>query len=110
MHGMLYVIFFLFLVIVAESAIILNYATLSCEEPRWWWRVYCGAAAIGVYVFVTLMMYLLFDLHIEYLTTLISYMTACYLASCLVGMMAASLAVILAFRFNLKIYSRVKLE
>ena len=107
---MLYVIFFLFLIIVVETAIILNYAVLSCEEPRWWWRVWWGSAAIGVYVFVILVLYLLFDLHVEYFTTLISYLTACYLASCLIAMMTASLAMCVTFRFNLRIYGRVKLE
>ena len=110
LHGMLYITFALFLVIVAETAIIHNYATLSSEEPRWWWRVWFGAAAIGVYTFIILVFYLMFDLTVEYFTTLITYFTACFLVSSMIAMMAASLAMVCAFRFNLGIYARVKLQ
>mmetsp|Transcript_26263 Transcript_26263/g.35051 ORF Transcript_26263/g.35051 Transcript_26263/m.35051 type:complete len:108 (-) Transcript_26263:26-349(-) len=107
---MLFLVVVLFLVLVVECAIVLNYITLSEEEPRWWWRVWCGSATIGIYIFFVLILYLLFDLQVEYLTTLISYLTACALVSFLIALMASSLAIVCAFKFNLSIYSRVKLE
>ena len=54
---MLYVVFFCFLALIIECAIVLNYITLSEEEPRWWWRVWSGAAAIGVYFFIIMFLY-----------------------------------------------------
>ena len=108
MHSMFYVVFALFLIVVIESALLLNYATLTSDQPNWWWRVWCGSSLIGVYVFIIMAFYLIYDLRVEYVTTLISYFTACYLVSCLIGLMSSSLAMIFTFRFNLKIYSKVK--
>ena len=107
---MIYVVFIFFLILVVECAIILNYITLSEEQPRWWWRVWSGAAAIGIYFFIVMSLYMMFDLRVEYLTTLVAYLAASMLASTLVALMVASLALICTFRFNLSIYSHVKLE
>lgn len=107
---MVYIVFFLFLILVVECAIVVNYITLSEAEPRWWWRVWAGAAAIGVYFFIVMSLYLMFDLRVEYVTTLVAYLTSCAIMSTLVALMAASLALVCVFKFNLSIYSRVKLE
>ena len=107
---MMFVVVILFLILVIECAVLLNYITLSEEEPRWWWRVWSGAATIGIYSFFLLVLYLMFDLSVEYLTTLVAYFTACILMSTLIGLMTSALAVVCAFKFNLFIYSRVKAE
>ena len=109
LHGMLYVIFALFLIVVVQVALINNYVTLTMQEPCWWWRVWWGASAVGGYAFVIMLFYLLLDLRVVYYTQLISYFTACFLASSCLGLMCASLAMIMTFRFNLRIYSKVKL-
>ena len=109
LHAMLYIIFILFLIVVVEVALINNYIVLSMQEPRWWWRVWWGASGVGAYFFVIMLFYLLIDLHVEYVTQLVSYFTACLLLSSCIGLMCASLAMIMTFRFNLTIYSKVKL-
>lgn len=54
--------------------------------------------------------YLLHELRVEYYTQLISYFTSCVLASSCLALMSASLAMIATFRFNLGMYSMVKLS
>ena len=109
LHGMMYIIFLLFLVVVVEVALINNYLTLSVEEHRWWWRVWWGASAVGGYAFVIMFFYMVNSLKLEYYTQLISYFLASALASSCIGLMCGSLAMIMTFRFNLRIYSKVKL-
>lgn len=110
LHGMLYVVFICFIIVVIEVSIIYTYVTLSMEEPNWWWRVWWGGSLIGFYGFLIMLFYLLIDLKVEYVTTLISYCTACILTSSMLGLMAASITMLCAFTFNLMIYRRVKLE
>lgn len=109
LHSMMYIIFVLFLVVVVEVALINNYITLSMEEHRWWWRVWWGASTVGGYAFLIMLFYMFRDLRLEYYTQLISYFLASALASSCLGLMSASLAMIVTFRFNLGIYSKVKL-
>jgi len=110
LHGMLYIVFALFLFVVIEVALIYNYIVLSMEQPRWWWRIWWGSACVGMWIFLCLLTYLLEDLRVQYVTTLISYVAACALVSSLMALMVASLAMICTFRFNLRIYSHVKLQ
>lgn len=63
-----------------------------------------------MWTFLVLIVYLCKDLKVQFITTLISYVTACALVSTLIGLMCASLAMVVAFKFNLKIYSKVQLE
>ena len=110
MHGMIYIIFILFLVVVVEVAVITNYMTLCMEIAEWWWRIWWGASMIGFYTFVIMLFYMLYDLRVEYFTTLISYAAASALVSSMIALMASALAMVCTFKFNLGIYSRVKLD
>ena len=110
LHGMLYIIFLLFLVVLIEVAVIVTYVTLCMEVPEWWWRVWWGGFLVGLYSFIIMLFYLLIDLKVEYLTTIISYVTSCFLTSSMIGLMSATIAMFAAFSFNIMIYSRVKLE
>ena len=65
---------------------------------------------IGGYSFVIMLAFLAIDLRFDLVTTLVSYAAASGLASSLIGLMCSSLALVCSFRFNLGMYSQVKLE
>lgn len=68
MHGMFYVSFVLFLIVTVETALIINYMTLSQEQPAWWWRVWWSSAAIGVQFWLIILFYSLLGMNLVYYT------------------------------------------
>ena len=110
LHWFAYLCVFVFLIVVMEVSVILNYITLCYEEYKWWWRVYLAAFSTGVWLFFVAVYFFLIDTSIDSLMTLISCITAAGLVCTMIGLMAASVAMIATFRFNLRIYARIKSE
>ena len=105
LHWMFYIVFALFIIVVIEMGLIINFIVLSNEQPHWWWRVWWGCAYTGVYVFAVMMLYFVKFAHVQYVTQILAYAIAAALVGGLVSLMTASVAMIFAFRFNLYIYS-----
>ena len=99
---------FCFILAVIEVALIGNYLFLCWHEYNWWWRAYMGGAASGIIMLVIMLFYAFADLQIEFFTTLVSYVVACVLASTLLALMSASVAVYSALQFNITIYGYIK--
>ena len=93
---------------VGEVALLGNYLFLCWHEYNWWWRAYLGGAASGIIMLAITLLYAFADLQIEFYTTLVSYVVACILASTLLGLMSASVALYSALQFNITIYGYIK--
>ena len=70
---------------------------LCYEEYRWWWRVWTYAASTGFFSFLVMLNYLLWDLQVDTLTTLIIYWVGCSLVCTVVGLMTGAACVTTAF-------------
>jgi transmembrane 9 superfamily protein 2/4 len=109
-HWFAYICVFIFLVVVAEVAIILNYVTLCYEQYQWWWRVYLSAGSTGFWLFLIMLYYLIVDTQIANFFSLLTNIISAALICSMIGLMAASVAMIATLRFNLRIYARIKSE
>ena len=107
-HWFAYICIFVFLIVVVEVAIIQNYVTLCFEEHRWWWRTWLSSASTGFWLFLIVLNQLVFETPIYSVWSFLTYLVAAGLACSLVGLMAASVAMSVTFRFNLYIYSKIK--
>ena len=107
-HWFAYISVFVFLIVVVEVAVIQNYVTLCFEEYRWWWRVYLGSASTGFWLFILMISYLFADTTIDSTLTILTYFVSAGLVCSLIGLMAASVAMIFTLMFNKSIYGLVK--
>lgn len=99
---------FCFILTVIEVSLLANYLFLCWHEYNWWWRSYLGGASSGIIMLAIMLFYAFADLQVEFVTTLVSYGVACLLASTLLGLMSASVAIYAALQFNIVIYGYIK--
>ena len=104
----MYFAFALFLVVAVQLAVSVNYMLLCFEEYRWWWKVWAYGSSTGVFIFLVLLNYLLWDLQVDTYTTLVTYWVFSGLLCTLVGLTTGSACVLAAFRFNMFLYSNIK--
>lgn len=100
----------LFLVVVVQLAVSINYLLLCWQEYRWWWRVWIYGSSTGVFIFLVLLNYLLWDLQVDTYTTLWTYWVFSGLICSAVGLTTGSACVLAAFKFNLFLYSNIKID
>ena len=106
----MYLAFALFLVVAVQLAVSVNYLLLCFEEYRWWWKIWAYSSSTGVFIFLILLNYLLWDLQVDTYTTLLTYWVFSALVCTLVGLTTGAACVLAAFRFNMFLYSNIKTD
>lgn len=97
---------FLFLITVAEAAVIHTYIQLCHEDYRWWWNAFFVGAAPAAFLLALSVIQLAFSAH-SFGSFLALFVSTFVLASVL-ALIGGSLGFFAAFRYNTHIYSHIK--
>ena len=72
--------------------------------------MYLSAGSTGFWLFLIMLYYLIVDTQIANFFSLLTNIISAALICSMIGLMAASVAMIATLRFNLRIYARIKSE
>lgn len=109
MYGFLFATTFLVLIVVAESAIIITYVSLTIfKDPHWQWLSFAASSSIGYYIFLYTIYYFLYHLQIADFVSSLIYFSYMALVSVTTGVACGAVGVISSLLFVRKIYSSAK--
>jgi transmembrane 9 superfamily protein 2/4 len=107
--GFIIVVLFVLFLTCAEVTVLIMYFQLNREDHRWWWRSFCNAGSIGIYVFFYSIAYFQ-NLEAASYETYIIYFGYMGLVSfaffCMMGFVGLSASL----WFNKKIFTSIKID
>lgn len=108
-YGFLLLTTILLSVVVAESAIVATYISLTVyNNPNWQWLCFRVGSSIGWYIFGYSVYYFVYNLQISDLVSIIIYFAYMALVSAAVGVSCGAVGVTTALFFIRKIYGAAK--
>ncbi|GEQ69378.1 hypothetical protein JCM33374_g3049 [Metschnikowia sp. JCM 33374] len=108
-YGFLFLTTILLVVVVAESAIVATYISLTIyNNPHWQWLCFRVGSSIGWYVFAYSIYYFICNLQISDIVSVIIYFAYMALVSVAVGVSCGAVGVTTALFFIRKIYGAAK--
>ncbi|OBA23582.1 hypothetical protein METBIDRAFT_76571 [Metschnikowia bicuspidata var. bicuspidata NRRL YB-4993] len=108
-YGFLLLTILLLSVVVAESAIVATYISLTVyNNPKWQWLCFRVSSSIGWYIFGYSIYYFIYNLQMSDLVSIIIYFSYMALVSAAVGVSCGAVGVTTALFFIRKIYGAVK--
>lgn len=111
MYGFLLFTTLLVLLVVAESAIVITYISLTIyKDHHWQWLSFGASSSIGYYVFLYSIYYHIYHLLIADFVSSLIYFSYMALVSITIGVGCGAVGVISALLFVRKIYSSAKRE
>lgn len=109
MYGFLLSTTLLVLIVVAESAVIITYISLTVlHDPHWQWLSFGASSSIGYYVFLYTIYYYLYHLQIADFVSSLIYFSYMSLVSMTIGIACGTVGVTSSLLFVRKIYSSAK--
>lgn len=109
-YGFLFGVYFILVLVVTLSTIIVVYFTLSAENYHWQWTALLSGASTGIYVFVYGIYFFMFRTSMFGLTQTCFYFGYTILLSLFLGTLCATIGYIAASHFVRKIFESVKLD
>ena len=94
----------------AEVAIVMCYFQLCSEDYRWWWKAFLVPAAVGIYVLVYSLGWLISQMDDVIFSALILYTINALLFSATAALIAGAIGFYGTFAFILLIYNAVKVD
>ena len=92
----------------AEVAVVATYLTLCLEDHRWWWKAVAVPASFGLYMFVMSIVYFISIMPSTVTATL--FISYSFMASVVLGVVAASIGLEVCLHFVVRIFSEVKVD
>jgi transmembrane 9 superfamily protein 2/4 len=108
-YGFLLLVFLILVTTCAQSTILLTYFQLCKEDYHWWWRSFCNAGSLAIYVFMYSIIYYYNQLKASTLTSYIIYFGFMAFFSTGLFMMMGCIGVFSSLLFNQKLFSTIKI-
>lgn len=108
--GFLTIVFIVWIVTVALTAIITVYYMLCYENHRWWWTAFFAPGTLGLHLFVYLTYFFYSQLDITSTASTLLYFIYMGLLSVAYGLAAGAVGVISSMLFARKIYGSIKID
>lgn len=108
--GFFSLVFFVWLLTVALTTVIVIYYQLCYEDYRWWWRSLIIPGGAGVHLFVYCTYFFFTQLNVTHFSGAVVYFAYMGLVSMAYGLAAGTIGFFCAFLFIRKIYGSIKIE
>ena len=108
MFGFIFITLVLWIISTAEVAVVATYLTLCLEDHRWWWKAVAVPASFGLYMFVMSIVYFISIMPSTVTATL--FISYSFMASVVLGVVAASIGLEVCLHFVVRIFSEVKVD
>lgn len=111
MYGFLLLTTLILLIVIAESAILATYLSLTLyNNPNWQWLCFRVGSSIGWYIYAYSIYYFMWYLHMSDFVSILLYFSYMALVSAAVGIGCGAVAVLAAIVFIRRIYGVVKVD
>ncbi|KKA28432.1 hypothetical protein TD95_003040 [Thielaviopsis punctulata] len=110
MFGFLFLCYVLMIITCAAVTILMVYFVLCAENYNWQWRSFLAAGAMGGYIFVYCLLYLISKVHVSSIAGAVLYVGYSALVSFIFFVLAGSIGYFSSWWFVNKIYSSLKID
>ncbi|GAX14547.1 hypothetical protein FisN_6Lu382 [Fistulifera solaris] len=108
-YGFLLLVFLILVTTCGLGTILLTYFQLCKEDYHWWWRSFCNAGSLAIYVFIYSIIYCYNQLEANALASYLIYFGFMAFFSTGLFMMMGSIGVFSSLLFNQNLFSTIKI-